>query len=189
MELITNIDFSILNGIQSALRCGFLDAVMGFASYIGEAGIVWIVIAAVMLFFRKTRACGVMMLAAMALGYITGDLCIKHIVARVRPCYFTDIVMNVPKPTSYSFPSGHSTAGFAASVTILLTHRRAGIAAIAGACVIAFSRLYNYVHYPSDVLCGILLGIACALIIFLIFKKTGAMDRLSGVSKKNIKKV
>lgn len=180
MEIINTIDLSILNWIQNVLRCDVLDCIMGFFSRIGDAGLVWIVAAIVMLFFKKTRVGGVIMLAAMALGFLLGDICLKPLVARVRPCLVTDIVMNIPKPDSFSFPSGHSTAGFAASVTLLIKNKKLGIAALVLAVLIAFSRLYNYVHYPSDVLCGMILGTLCALLMVYLFNKTGAERKLSG---------
>ena len=82
MDFIVNIDFSILNFIQEHIRNSFLDPVMMVLSYMGEYGVFWILLAIILLFFRKTRAAGVCVLAAMALGFLCGDIIIKHIVAR-----------------------------------------------------------------------------------------------------------
>ena len=91
-----------------------------------------------------------------------GKLTLKPLVARPRPySYFPDMTLLVPALSDYSFPSGHSFASFAASTALFLHHRAPGIAAYALAVVIAFSRLYLYVHFPTDVLAGILLGILC----------------------------
>ena len=183
-EFITNTDFQILNFIQEHIRNAFLDPVMAVLGYLGEAGAVWIILAIVLLFFRKTRPAGVCMLAAMALGYLIGDIGIKHLVARPRPFLVnTDVDLYINAPTSHSFPSGHSTAAFAAVTSLfgmLKEKRWIAYSALGLAILIVFSRLYNYVHYPSDVLCGILLGVICGLVMALIFKKTKLDKRLSG---------
>ncbi len=188
VEIITNIDFSILDFIQEHIRNAFLDPVMAVLGYLGEAGAVWIILGIVLLFFRKTRPAGVCMLAAMALGYLIGDIGIKHLVARPRPFLVnTDVDLYINAPTSHSFPSGHSTASFAAVTSLfgmLKEKRWIAYSALGLAILIVFSRLYNYVHYPSDVLCGMILGIVCGLIMTLIFKKTKLDKRLSGELKR-----
>jgi undecaprenyl-diphosphatase len=179
---ISSIDFSILNFIQDVLKCTFMDWTMAFFSVIGNAGIVWIVAGVAMLFFKKTRAAGVMVLCTVLLGFITGELIIKNIVARPRPFLVnTDITLFIKAPSGYSFPSGHSCAGMASSAVLLAKHKRLGIPALCVAVIIAFSRLYNYVHYPSDVLCGVALGVLSALLVMFIFRKTGLEKRLSPV--------
>lgn len=170
-DLIIQIDFSILNFIQEFFRCSFLDVIMPFFSNIGEVGIVWIIIGLIMLFFRKTRSWGIILLCSMLIGYIVGEVAIKNIICRVRPCYFVDINMVVSKPHSYSFPSGHSCSSFAAATVLLKMNKRFGIPSLILASLITFSRLYNYVHYPTDVLCGIVLGVLCALLVCYLFKK------------------
>lgn len=181
IDLIYSIDFSILDFIQNTLKCGFLDPVMAVISYMGEVGGIWIIASVIMMCFRKTRATGVMVLCAVTMGYIIGEIGIKNIVCRARPfTENTDILLNIKPPSGYSFPSGHSCSSFAAATVLILRDKRFGIAAIIVAGTIAFSRLYNYVHFPSDVLCGILLGIACALTTVFIFKKTGFDKKLSG---------
>ena len=184
MDWITSIDFTILNAIQDFMRCDFWDAVMGAFSYMGEAGIIWILTAVILLFFRKHRATGLMMLAALALGFICGDLALKHLIARPRPFTVHEITLSIAEPHGYSFPSGHATAGFAASITLLLRDRRFGIPAVILAVIICFSRLYNYVHFPSDVLGGMLLGTISAFIVYAVFRKAGWIDRISGEPKK-----
>ena len=170
-QAVTTVDFAVLDFIQEHLRCAFLDVLMPFFSYIAEGGAVWIIAAVVMLFFRKTRKWGLLVLVAMAAGFIIGEICLKNIICRVRPCYFTDIAMLVNKPNSYSFPSGHSCSSFAAATIIFFMNKKVGAAAIVLAFLVAFSRMYVYVHYPTDVLCGILLGVLCAVVTYSIYKK------------------
>lgn len=181
LETLYAIDFSILDFIQSTFKCVFLDYIMAFFSYIGEVGGIWIITAVILMCFRKTRATGAMVLSAVILGYLIGELGLKHFVARPRPFVENPAIQPfVAPPHGYSFPSGHSCSSFAAATVLLMRDKRFGIPALAVAVLIAFSRLYNYVHFPSDVLTGILLGVICAFVVAFIFKKTGLDRRLSG---------
>lgn len=183
-EYISSIDFAVLDFIQNTLKCVFLDYAMAFFSYIGEAGGIWIITAVIMMCFRKTRATGIMVLFAVLAGYIIGELGIKNIVGRLRPFMVNSgIELNIPPPSGYSFPSGHSCSSFAAATVLFIHNKKLGIPAIIVATLIAFSRLYNYVHFPSDVICGILLGIICAVVTVWVFRKTGLDKRISGDSK------
>ncbi len=175
------IDFSILDFIQSTFKCVFLDYIMAFFSYIGEVGGIWIITAVILMCFRKTRATGAMVLSAVILGYLIGELGLKHFVARPRPFVENPAIQPfVAPPHGYSFPSGHSCSSFAAATVLLMRDKRFGIPALAVAVLIAFSRLYNYVHFPSDVLTGILLGVICAFVVAFIFRKTGLDRKLLG---------
>lgn len=181
LDIITQIDFAILNFIQEFFRVTFLDVIMPFFSGIGEVGIVWIAIGLIMLFFKQTRSWGIILLCSMLLGFLIGEVAIKNIVCRIRPCYVVDIEMLVSKPNSYSFPSGHSCSSFAAATVLLKMDKRFGIPALVLAVFIAFSRLYNYVHFPTDVFCGIILGILCALFVCCLFKKTGWQNKIDNL--------
>ena len=180
-DFIYSIDFAILDFIQETMRCQFLDYVMAFFSYLGEAGGIWIISAIVMMCFRKTRATGVMVLCAVAIGFVIGEFGLKNTVERLRPFVQNpEVIPAIKPPTSYSFPSGHSCSSFAAATVLIVRDKKFGIPAIIIASLIAFSRLYNYVHFPSDVLGGILLGVMCAVVTLIFFKKTGFDQKLSG---------
>ena len=181
MDLIYSIDFAILDFIQQFIKCAFLDIPMMAFSYLGEAGACWILAGIIMLFFKKTRSMGIMILVALAFIGLTSELVIKNIVARPRPFVInTDVTLNIHAPSGYSFPSNHSSLGFAASIIIFLRGKKSwGAAAMALALLIAFSRLYNYVHFPSDVLCGILFGLAVGAVTYVVFRKTGPDKRIS----------
>ena len=172
LETIQSIDFSILNWIQEHLRCGFLDVVAPPISSIANGGILWLIIAFGCQFMKRTRKCGMTMFLAMTMGFIIGDIILKALVARERPCVIAPPeVMLVSIPHSTSFPSGHSTAAFASALSIFHHHRKVGIAAIILAVFIAFTRLYLYVHFPTDVLAGITLGIVSAVVVSLLTDK------------------
>ena len=175
-DFITNIDFSILYWIQDNLRNSFMDFVMPLFSNLQDGGLIWISIAVVMLFFKRTRYCGIAVLFAMGIDTLITEYGIKNIVCRVRPCNLVDDVnMLVEKPTSYSFPSNHSASAFAGAVAVMLTIKKKAwtIPAFVFSGIIAFSRMYVFVHFPSDVFAGILLGSTIAVLVCYLMKKTG----------------
>lgn len=181
LEFIYSVDFAVLDFIQETMRCQFLDYVMAFFSYLGEAGGIWIISSIIMMCFRKTRATGVMVLCAVAIGFVIGEIGLKNMVERLRPFIQNpEVIPAIKPPSGYSFPSGHSCSSFAAATVLIVRDKKFGIPAIIIASLIAFSRLYNYVHFPSDVLGGILLGVICAVATLIIFKKTGFDKKLSG---------
>ncbi len=172
IDFITQIDFSILDSIQQNLRSDFMDSFMVFLSMIGEGGIVWFLIAVPMLFFKKSRTCGALMILSMGVTLLLGEFCLKNIFCRVRPCNVDlDIEMLVKRPNSFSFPSGHTSSSFAAATTIFQWNKKYGVIALILATLISFSRLYNYVHYPTDVLCGMLFGIFVSLLTYYLIKR------------------
>lgn len=179
-EIITPADTAVLDFIQQHIKCDFLDVIMAFFSYIGDNGVIWLAAALIFIFSKKTRSMGVMIIFAMGIGVLIGEGVLKNIICRPRP--FTanpDIVLNILPPSGYSCPSGHSCSSLAAATVILSKDKRIGIPALCLAVLIVFSRLYNYVHYPSDVLLGMALGVLSALLIILIFRKTGLDRKLS----------
>ena len=166
-------DFPVLDFIQENIRNGFLDPIMKYVSYFGAHGIGWIVLGLALLIPRKTRAAAATALCALALGFILGDLVIKPLVCRVRPydayeayhVYAMSFTLNAGTEHSYSFPSGHATCAFASAVAYFKLNKKVGIALTVFAALIAFSRLYNYVHFPTDVLAGMALGISAGLLM------------------------
>lgn len=166
-------ELQILHWIQS-IHQDWLTPVMIFLSGIGEAGIIWILISICLAFMPKTRRCGLTMMAAMAFSFLLGNILLKNIIARPRPFVAdTTVTLLVPPPGEYSFPSGHTLNGFTAAVTVFCYYKSAGIAALVLAAAIAFSRMYLFVHYPTDILGGVALGVADAcLVVFLVKKFT-----------------
>lgn len=165
-------EFDILFALQD-LQCAWLNLVMRIFTELGNNGIVWIVIGLGCIIFKKSRRCGVLMLLTMLICFVLGNGVIKNLVARPRPFQLIDrdFMLLIPPPGEYSFPSGHTLHGFAAAVTIFLHHKRAGVAALVLAALIAFSRLYFFVHFPTDVLGGLILGTLAALLVYGAAKK------------------
>ena len=150
-----------------------LDKILAFITSLGIAGISWFVLAVVLLILPKTRKTGIIVAAALLMDLILCNLILKNLVARVRPYDVnTAIAILIKKPLDFSFPSGHTAASFAAMTALFLAKmKKAWIAALVLAVLIAFSRLYFYVHYPTDVLGGAVVGILSGIIGYTIVEK------------------
>ena len=169
--MLLEIEFFILDAIQ-AIRFELLDRLMVGITTLGNEGIVWIIIGIIMLFFKKSRRAGVSVLLGLIFGLVLGNWTIKNIVARARPCAInTAIELIVPYPSEFSFPSGHTLSSFIAATCVFLCNKKFGVFAYVLASLIAFSRLYLYVHFPTDIIGGVLLGIALAHLATWIMKK------------------
>ncbi|MFA9422124.1 MAG: phosphatase PAP2 family protein [Sedimentibacter sp.] len=162
---IQQIDESILNFIQTGIHFFILDKIMLAFSWIGNGGAVWIVTAILLMISKKNRTTGIIVIFALVLCVIAGNVILKPLVSRMRPCFFhPEVKLLLPCPTDFSFPSGHTMSSFAAATVILVLNKKMGKWALITASLIAYSRLYLYVHYPSDIVGGIILGFAMALI-------------------------
>ena len=165
-------EIHILDMIQN-LRTPIGDVVVPLITRLGDAGIIWIILTVLLLIIPKTRKTGVIMMAALLADVLLCNVVIKNLVARTRPFDVnTAVQLLVAKPRDYSFPSGHTAASFAAMTALFLAKmKKAWIAALVLAVLIAFSRLYFYVHYPTDVLGGAVVGILSGIIGYAIVEK------------------
>ena len=153
-------EFYFLDWLQT-IHTPFLDALAVFFDTAGAHGELWILMAVLLLCFRRTRKAGAACALALILYLLVGNMMLKPFFARPRPCDLRTVEMLVPRPHGHSFPSGHTASAFAAAFALWLEHKRLGAIALAVAAFIGFTRLYLYVHVPTDVLGGLLLG--CAL--------------------------
>lgn len=155
-----NIELSILDWIQT-LHTPFLDKIMVFITRLGDAGIIWIMLSIVLFLIPKTRKSGAVMVVALVVDVLLCNIVLKNLVARTRPYDVnTGVHLLVAKLHDYSFPSGHTAASFASVTALYLAgEKKLWKFALVLACLIAISRLYLYVHYPTDVLGGILFGV------------------------------
>lgn len=164
-------ELEILHAIQN-MHTDWLSPIMIFVSALGNHGIFWIILGLVLFFIPKTRRCGGIMLISMALSYLLGNIILKNVIGRGRPFTVDSTVqLLIPEPGEFSFPSGHTLNGFTAATALYLHYHKAGIAALLFAGLIAFSRMYLFVHYPTDILAGIILGVADAVLVYMLAKR------------------
>ena len=164
-SLAVSFDLPILDWIAAHLQCGFLDFIMPCITLLGDGGIFWIACAVILLFTKKYRKTGLGMGAALILGLIVCNMILQPWVARIRPYDLQEQLGNIiplliERQHDFSFPSGHTIASFEAATVLMLHNKKLGIPALILACLIAFSRLYLYVHYPTDVITSVILGTA-----------------------------
>lgn len=161
LQSIQQLDGEILLLIQQYLRTDMLTPFMKIVTFLGNGGWFWILCAVVLLAVPKTRKTGYAAVLSLIFGVIVTNLLLKNIVARPRP--FAEIEALIPliaKPTDFSFPSGHTTASFAVALVMLrMLPKKIGIPAVVLAALVAFSRLYLGVHYPTDVLAGFVVAL------------------------------
>lgn len=156
-------EFSILYALQE-IHNPVLDQIMLFITSLGDDGWFWLAIGTVCLAFKKHRKMGLQLLLSMLCTFIIGNLVIKNLVARPRPCDI-DAAVNllISRPHGHSFPSGHSINSMVAAVALFLNNKKIGIPALIIATLIGFSRLYLFVHFPTDVLAGFAIAILVAI--------------------------
>lgn len=154
-----SIDFAILNFIYNNCRTSWLNVLMPIITTLSNFGAIWIILAVCMLISIKYRRVGIALSCALVLDVIICNGILKPFIARIRPYDInTAIELLIPRPTDFSFPSGHTAASFASVSALYFSRLKLWIPSLILALLIAFSRLYLYVHYPSDVAGGIIIG-------------------------------
>ena len=166
-----NWEFSILYALQE-IHNPVLDKVMLFITSLGDDGILWLAIGVICLFFKKHRKMGLQLLLSMLCTFVLGNLILKNIFARPRPCDIdTAVTLLLSRPHGHSFPSGHSINSMVAAVALFLNNKKIGIPAVITAALIGFSRMYLFVHFPTDVLGGFLIAVLVALAVDYGFRQ------------------
>ena len=166
------IEIQILDLLQN-FRTPAGDAVIPLITKLGDKGIIWILLAAVLLLIPKTRRTGVILTAALCVDLVVCSGIIKNLFARVRPFDVnTSVQLLIPKPADFSFPSGHTAASFSSAAALFFAgEKKLWKPVLALAVIIAFTRLYLYVHYPTDILGGMAVGTAAGYLGFWIITK------------------
>ena len=175
---VLTFEFAVLDWIQANLRSPILDLLMPAVTSLGNSGLIWMLLAAVLILIPKYRKTGAAILAGLALEVICCNLVLKPLVARIRPCDVnTAVQLLIARPDDFSFPSGHTGASFAAAAALYTSKSRLWIPSAILAVLISFSRLYLYVHYPTDIFAGIVIGVmtgwAGSKLIDAIWRKYG----------------
>lgn len=173
MEFITSCDWAILHWIQKTLTSPVLDYLMPRITWLGNGGMIWILIGVFLMITKRYRRCGIILLIGLAVGGIIGNLFLKNMIARQRPSWIDQsVLLLISNPTDYSFPSGHTLSSVIAATILTLSNKKIGFVAIPLAALIACSRLYLYVHFPSDILGGIVLGVFIGVVTFFCCRIT-----------------
>lgn len=178
LEWIQGIDWLILRGIQNTIRCGFLDFLMPGITLLGNGGAIWIFSACGLMLSKKYRKYGFAMIGALAFGAMLCSLWLKPWIARPRPCWLEGISLLIENPADYSFPSGHTMSSVIGAFVLTAANRKFGLFAVPAAVMIAFSRLYLYVHFPSDVLAAALLGAGIGMAAICMASKAGTSEKI-----------
>jgi len=164
-------EFSILYALQE-IHNPILDKMMLFITSLGDDGWFWLAIGVVCLVFKKHRKMGLQLLLSMLCTFILGNLIIKNLVARPRPCDIdTAVTLLLSRPHGHSFPSGHSINSMVAAVALFLNNKKIGIPAGIISTLLGFTRLYLFVHFPTDVLAGFVIAILVAIGVDWAFRE------------------
>lgn len=166
-DIIQQIDQHLLYFIHDITQCSFLDKAMPLITSLGNGGAFWILLALILLLRRDTRKSGLAMGAAMLLCFLFGNIWLKNFIARPRPYTVDPSIALLIKPSSepYSFPSGHTMNAFSAAFALMLREEDHWRAAVLLAELIAFSRIYLMMHYPLDIVGGVIVAYAAAYIV------------------------
>ncbi len=166
-----SVEFAILDFIREYLTSPLMDKIMTFITTLGNSGMIWIAVALLMLCSKKYRKTGIVLAIGLIGSLLFGNIILKPLIHRPRPFQLREgINLIIPAPHDYSFPSGHTLASVISATILLIRERKIGYGALALAVLIAFSRLYLYVHFPTDILGGAVLGVAIALLSVKITK-------------------
>lgn len=173
MNIIQNIDNTILQFIQLHMRNPILDILMPLITSLGNKLTIWSIVGLMLLASNKYRKYGYMIIFSLLLCLIVGNFSLKPLVARARPFDARPILdaLLISPPKDFSFPSGHTMSSFASSVIIYYMNKKVGICAFILGTFIGFSRLYLYVHYPSDVFVGGIIGVLIGSSTIFIFNE------------------
>lgn len=173
--MITEIDVQIMLWIQENMRSEMMDTIMRFVTWIGDWMLLWSIILIVILVWKKQERSAKLITLSLALSFLFNQVVLKNIVRRHRP--FVDhstLQPLIEKPSSFSFPSSHSATSFAVASAIHWCKIKGYIFGYVLAILIAFSRVYLNVHYPSDILVGAVVGIVSTMIAERILKQVEA---------------
>lgn len=163
--------------LQTNVRSDIIDKIMILVSTLADRGLIFIALSIFMLFMPNMARISYMSLTSLTFNGLITNVILKPLIARTRPFEKYDLITSVlaKLPQDYSFPSGHTSASFAFATSVFLYNRQLGILAYIYAFLVAFSRMYIGVHYPTDIIVGMIIGVAvsvlCNKYAIVIYKK------------------
>lgn len=173
-------DYSIMMAVHKLYDAAgwFFSPFCDFISFFGKEGIMLILISLALMVFPKTRKYGTAMLLGISIGALFTNAFLKIVVARPRPYVANEDfkaiwqLVGARTESDKSFPSGHTTAAFSTMTALfLIGNRKYSWTAFIFAFLMGFARIYLVVHYPSDVLGGIIVGVIAGIIGYIITAK------------------
>ncbi len=173
---LAQLEMAVLRALEGLHGNALLDGFMLLISRLGNGGLLFIALALGLLCIRRTRCLGGACATALALDVLTVNVLLKPLAARARPFAGGAFELLLPPPGDYSFPSGHTAAAFTFAFALAPAGKKWMSAAIAFACIMGFSRMYLTVHFPTDVLCGALVGALCGRVSLFLWKKALGHD-------------
>lgn len=179
LKKINRFDNYILCSIKKYIQNKYLDILMSIITSMGNLGGIWILIAVTISVDKKQKLIVYVVILTLIISTIVGEGIIKNIVRRVRPCnQYNNVSLLISRPLSYSFPSGHTLSSFAAAEVLSMHYAQYKFIFIGIAFLIALSRVYLNVHYPTDIIAGIILGILCSRLMLIILQ-LGYVQKIS----------
>ena len=179
MEFITGFDTTLIFWLQNHLVTAGLSPLMLALSSMGNLGAIWILLGVVLSCSKKYRRAGIAVFIGLAFSLLVGNGILKHLVMRARPCIdypWMPMLLHAPSANDFSFPSGHTFGSFAAAAACFQGVKKTwGLAALGLAGAIGFSRIYLFMHYPSDVLAGAVLGIGFGCLAWHLSSRIAAV--------------
>lgn len=182
MELLQQLDLSILLFIQEHLRVAWMNGFWDFITHFGDGGVFWILLTIALLIPKKTRKVGIVAGCSLILNFLITNVTLKPLVDRVRPYNYSDLIIPLGRiPSEASFPSGHTSASFScALIYVRMLPKKYGIPLVVLATLIALSRLYLCVHFPTDVIGGFLVALLSSTVVYACYQRLEQKKQRAG---------
>jgi undecaprenyl-diphosphatase len=170
-ETFLTYDWALLHWIHNTLTSPMLNFLMPKITALGNGGLVWVLVALILAATKRYRRDGFILIVGLIIGVVVGNVFLKNLIARPRPCWNDhSVTLLIANPTDYSFPSGHTLSSVIAATVLTMSNKKFGCIAIPMAFLISFSRLYLYVHFPSDVIGATIIGLIIGILARIIVK-------------------